>query len=66
MVRLDFIMRILFDYYYDKYLGAFRFVSVGRNNRTIKSLLVCAEAMRIVGMNDQRILLLYNFDAESA
>ena len=46
MVRLEFIMRILFDYNYDKYLGAFRFVSVGRKNATIKSLLVRAEAMK--------------------
>ena len=30
-----FIMRILFDYKYDKYLGAFRFVLVSRNNGTI-------------------------------
>ena len=25
-VKLDFMIRILFDYKYDKYLGAFRFV----------------------------------------
>ena len=29
------IMRILFDYQYDKYLGAFRFVLVSRNNEVI-------------------------------
>ena len=39
----DFIMRILFDYQY-KYLGAFRFVLVSRNNGTIKSLFVCPKA----------------------
>ena len=43
-VRLDFVMRILFDYEYDKYLGAFRFVLVSRNNGTITSLFVCTKA----------------------
>ena len=38
------IMRILFDHKYDKYLGAFGFVLVSRNNRTIKSLFVCTKA----------------------
>ena len=42
-VRLDFVMRILFDYEYDKYLGAFRFVLVSRNNGTITSLFVCTK-----------------------
>ena len=37
-------MRILFDHKYDKYLGAFGFVLVSRNNRTIKSLFVCTKA----------------------
>ena len=41
---LDFIMRILFDYEYDKYLGAFRFVLVSRNNRRIKPLFVYTKA----------------------
>ena len=35
---------ILFDYKYDKYLGAFRFVLASRNNGTIRPLFVCAEA----------------------
>ena len=35
---------ILFDHKYDKYLGAFGFVLVSRNNRTIKSLLVRTKA----------------------
>ena len=34
--KLDFIM-ILFDYKYDKYLGASGFVLVSRNNGTVKS-----------------------------
>ena len=38
------MMRILFDYKYDKYLGAFRFVLVSKNNGTIKPLIVCTEA----------------------
>ena len=38
------MMRILFDYKYDKYLGAFRFVLVSKNNGTIKPLFVCTEA----------------------
>ena len=29
---------------YDKYLGAFGFVLVSRNNRTIKLLFVCTKA----------------------
>ena len=37
-------MRILFDYKYVKYLGAFRFVLVSRNNGTIKPLFVCIKA----------------------
>ena len=37
-------MRILFDYQYDKYLGAFGFVFVNRNSGTIKPLFVCTEA----------------------
>ena len=37
-------MRILFDHKYDKYLGAFGFVLVSRNNRTIKSLFVRTKA----------------------
>ena len=37
-------MRILFDYKYYKYLGAFRFVLVSTNNRTIKSLFVYCKA----------------------
>ena len=37
-------MRILFDHKYDKYLGAFGFVLVSRNNRTIKLLFVCTKA----------------------
>ena len=36
--------RILFDYKYDKYLGAFEFVLVSRNNGTMTSLFVCTEA----------------------
>ena len=43
-VRRGFVMRILFDYEYDKYLGAFRFVLVSRNNGTITSLFVCTKA----------------------
>ena len=38
------IKRILFDYKYDKYLGAFGFVLVSKNNGTIRSLFVCTEA----------------------
>ena len=38
------MIRILFDYKYDKYLGAFRFVLVSKNNGTIKPLFVCDEA----------------------
>ena len=37
-------MRILFDHKYDKYLGAFGFVLVSRNNGTIKSLFVRTKA----------------------
>ena len=37
-------MRILFDHKYDKYLGAFGFVLVSRNNRTITLLFVCTKA----------------------
>ena len=37
-------MRILFDYKYDKYLGALGFVLVSRNNGTIRLLFVCTEA----------------------
>ena len=37
-------MRILFDYKYDKYLGAFVFVLVNRNNATIKPLFVGTKA----------------------
>ena len=42
--KLDFIKRILFDYKYDKYLGAFGFVLVSKNNGTIRPLFVCTEA----------------------
>ena len=38
------IKRILFDYKYDKYLGAFGFVLVSKNNETIRPLFVCTEA----------------------
>ena len=40
----DFIMTILFESKYDKYLGAFGLVLVSRNNETIKPLFVCTEA----------------------
>ena len=42
MVRLDIIMRILFDYYY-KYLGVIGFVLASINNATIKQLFVCTK-----------------------
>ena len=42
--KLDFIMRILFDHKYDKYLGAFGLVLVSMNNGTIRPLFVCTEA----------------------
>ena len=42
--KLDFIKRILFDCKYDKYLGAFGFVLVSKNNGTIRPLFVCTEA----------------------
>ena len=43
--RLDFTMRILLDYKYDKRMsGAFGFVLVSRNNGTIKPLFVCTKA----------------------
>ena len=38
-------MRILIDHKYDKYLGAFGFVLVSRNNVTIKSLFVHTKAI---------------------
>ena len=37
-------MRILFGYKYDKYLDAFVFVLVSRNNGTITLLFVCTKA----------------------
>ena len=37
-------MKILFDCNYDKYLAAFGFVLVSRNNGTIKPLFVCTKA----------------------
>ena len=39
--KLDFIMRILFDYKYDKYLGAFGLVLVSMNNEQLGHCL-CA------------------------
>ena len=42
--KLEFIVRILFDYKYDKCLGAFGFVLVSKNNGTIQLLFVCTEA----------------------
>ena len=39
----DFIMKSSLIKY-DKYLGAFEFVLVNRNNGTIKSLFVCTKA----------------------
>ena len=39
-----FIMRILFDHKYDKYLGAFGLVLVSMSSGTIRPLFVCAEA----------------------
>ena len=42
--KLDFIMRILFDFKYNKYLGAFEFVLVSRNIGTIRPLFMCTEA----------------------
>ena len=57
MVRFDFIMRILFDYYYDKYLGAFRFVLVSRNIGAIKPLFVCTKANYESGL---RAAAMYN------
>ena len=39
--KLDFIMRILFDYKYDKYLSVFGLVLVSMNNGTIRPLF-CA------------------------
>ena len=44
MMKVDFIMRILFDHKYDKYLGAFGLVLVSMNNGTIRPLFVCTEA----------------------
>ena len=44
MIKLDFIMRILLDHKYDKYLGAFGLVLVSMNNGTIRPLFVCTEA----------------------
>ena len=44
MMELDFIMRILLDHKYDKYLGTFGLVLVSMNNGTIRSLFVCTEA----------------------
>ena len=43
-MELGFIMRILFDHKYDKYLGAFGWVLVSMNNGTIRPLFVCTEA----------------------
>ena len=43
MVKLDIISIILFDCKYDKYLGAFGFVLLSRNNGTIRSLFVCTK-----------------------
>ena len=42
--KLDFIMRILFDHKYDKYLGAFGLVLVSMNNGTIGPLFMFTEA----------------------
>ena len=42
--KLDFIMRILFDLKYNKYLGAFGFVLVSRNIGIIRPLFTCTEA----------------------
>ena len=42
--KLDFIMRILLDRKYDKYLGAFGLVLASMNNGTIRPLFVCTEA----------------------
>ena len=39
-----FIMRILFDHKYDKYLGASGLVLVSMSNGTIRPLFVCTEA----------------------
>ena len=47
--RLDFIMRILFDYKYDKHLGASVFVLVSRNNETIKTLFVALKPTTAAG-----------------
>ena len=44
MMETCFIMRILFDYKYDKYLGAFGLVLVSMSNGTITPLFVCTEA----------------------
>ena len=38
------IMRILFDYKYNKYLGSLEFVLATTNNRTINRLFVCTKA----------------------
>ena len=44
MMETCFIMRILFDHKYDKYLGAFGLVLVSVSNGTIRPLFVCTEA----------------------
>ena len=49
MVRLDIIMRILFDHRH-KYLGALRIVLVSTNNGTIKLLFVCTKANHASGL----------------
>ena len=38
------MMRILFDYKYNKYLGSFEFVLASINNGTISPLFVCSRA----------------------
>ena len=42
--KLDFVMKILLDHKYDKYLDAFGLVLVSMNNGTIRPLFVCTEA----------------------
>ena len=44
MVETWLYKEILFDYKYDKYLAAFGFILVSKNNGTIRPLFVCTEA----------------------
>ena len=50
MLRLEIIVRILFDHRYVKCLGTFVFVWVSTNNETNKSLFVCTKANYASGL----------------